>query len=721
MTRIPARSQLTPSRDDPYAIETARQVAERVPAGLLFFAACVVLSSFFDIARFHERAPWMLSFAAAFLAVGMLCFLLVRRFPAWSVPIMVAFVNVIGMGLNAYHAIVGASVAMCLWTLTGLISSAAVFLRWGRADQALASIGAVLLYPLHLAMTNVDVLTWGAGGTYLVIMVAMSIFGAGLYAEYVRSDLHLARTLTEREARLQSYFELAPVGTAVVNPDGTFLEVNDALGRVLGYSREELLRKTWFELPIPDERSAVVALAQNALAGGGDTHLHEARFLRRDGVAIDVTVDMRGLPGPAGMIDHVMVLVQDVTARRRADAERERLLAAELAARQEAEAASRAKDEFLATLSHELRTPLSPILTWSEILRRQTRTPQNVERGLEAMSRNATNLARLIDELLDVSRIESGKLRLDLQPVDLATVVAEAVDVIRPAAEAKRITLALALDATACRVLGDADRLRQVLWNLLSNAVKFTPAGGVVRVTLASDRGHARVTVHDTGQGIRPDFLPFVFERFQQGDTTSTRKHGGLGIGLALVRELAELHGGRAEADSAGEGRGSTFTVEMPLLIDDHPLPRPGSPPQRAEAPRSELATLDGMRVLVVDDDPDSNEVVQNVLVAAGADVRTAGSVDEAFVVLTRWVPDVVVSDIAMPGEDGYALLTRIRSGAAHIGRIPAIALTAYSAPGDREQALSAGFHAHVAKPLQTAELLRAVVAARRSRVPAPH
>lgn len=697
------------ARDDPYAVETARQVGERATPGLLFFGVSVAVSAAFDIARFPERTPWMLGFAAASLVLATLCLVGVRRHPARSTPTLIVFVNLIGMGLNAYHAIVGASVAMCLWTLTGLVCSTAVFLRWGRVNQALASIGTVALYPLHLALTNVDVLTWAAGGTYLVMMVAMSVFGAGLYAGYVRSGLHLTRTLSEREARLQSYFDLAPVGSAIVHPDGRFLEVNDALGRVLGWTRDELLERNWFALPVVDDRAALRALARNALAGSDDTHLREARFVRRDGVTIDATVDVRGLPGPHGTIDHLMVLLQDVTARKRVEAERETLLAAELEARREAEAASSAKDRFLATLSHELRTPLSPVLLWSELLRRGTGSQQDADRGLAAISRNAGNLSRMIDELLDVSRIESGKLRLELQPLDLGRVVLEAVEVIRSAAEQKQVALATTLDPDGCPVLGDADRLRQVAWNLLSNAVKFTPAGGMVGVTVERRNGQVRLRVTDTGQGIAAAFLPFVFERFRQGDTSSTRRHGGLGIGLAIARELTVLHGGRVAVESAGEGQGATFTVELPILAGAR------DPVRGPEAPAITRTTLAGLRVLVVDDDPDSNDAVRNVLAAAGAVVRTAASTGEALAVLARWVPDVLVSDLAMPNEDGYALLARMRSDEARLGRIPAIALTALSAADDRAHALSAGFHAHVAKPPRTDELLHAVVAARHS------
>jgi PAS domain S-box-containing protein len=693
------------TRDDPYADESIRQVGERAPLGLLFFVVCVVLAAGFEIARFPERSGWMLGFGAAFIVLSGLCWIALRRFAARSVEILIVFVNLIGMALNAYHAIVGASVAMCLWTLTGLLGSAAVFLRWGGLNQLLASIGTLVLYPVHLVIGNVDALIWSAGGTYLAVLVAMSVFGAEVYARYLLSSLQLARTLTEREARLQSYFDLAPVGTAVLAPSGTFREVNDDLCRLLGYAREELLARSWLDLPPRIDRGAAQGQVNGALAGANQNRASETRLVRRDGVTIDASVHMRGLPGPRGTIDHVMVLVQDITMQKRADEERERVLAAELDARRQAEAASRAKDDFLAILSHELRTPLSPILAWSDLLRRHALTPDQTDRGLAAIARNASAQARLVDELLDVSRIVSGKLRLDLRPVDFAQVVGEAIDVIRHSADAKGLDLETVVEPGSYHVMGDPDRLRQVIWNLLSNAVKFTPQGGRVRVTLGRGGGYARVVVADTGQGIPCAFLPFVFDRFRQVDTTSTRRQSGLGIGLAIVRELVDLHGGHAVADSPGPDQGAIFTVEIPLLAEDRPI-------EAARSPRSHDVTLDGLRVLVVDDDPDSNEVVRTLLASCGADVRTASSAHEAFEIVARWLPDVVVSDLAMPDEDGYSLLARMRAGE-RLRRVPAIALTAYSSPGDREQALSAGFHSHVAKPVRTAELLGAVVAAR--------
>jgi PAS domain S-box-containing protein len=695
-------------RDDSSADEAGRHVGERAHAGVAFFVGCVILSTGFEIARFPERTPWMLSFALGFVALGAVCLAFIGRRPARSIPVLITFVNVIGIALNAYHAIVGASVAMCLWTLTGLLGSTAVFLRWGGSHQALASVGTLLSYPAHLAAGNVDPLTWSAGGTYLLVMVSMSVFGSAVYARYLQLGGQLARTLSEREAQLQSFFDLAPVGTAVVRRDGTFSEVNDALCHVLGYSRADLLRRQWFDFAHADDRDTLAAHAEEALTGSAAARGHEVRLVRRDGITIDAAVDMQGLPGAGGALDQLMVLVQDISVRKRTESAREELLSAEFEARRQAEAASRAKDEFLATLSHELRTPLSPILAWSDLLRRTRMSPEQADRGLAAISRNAKAQARLIDELLDVSRIVSGKLRLELHPLELAPIVLDAVDGMRPAAEAKGVQIETVLGARARRVLGDPDRLRQVLWNLLSNAVKFTPAGGRIDVELSSDATHARVVVTDTGQGISPEFLPVVFERFRQADTTSTRRHGGLGLGLAIVRELVELHGGRVGVDSPGEGKGATFTVEIPLAPHDHRV-------EPARPPRGTDATLDGIRVLVVDDDPDSNDVVRTVLVSFGAEVRTAGSVAEALETVEGWVPDVVVSDIAMPGEDGYSLVARLRAREI-LGGIPAIALTAYSAPGDRDQALRAGFDAHVAKPVRTPELVHAVLAARDAR-----
>jgi PAS domain S-box-containing protein len=692
---------------DPYEAQVTRLIVDRAPWGFLFFLGCVGLSTVFEVVRFPGRRPWMLSFAAAFTLLAAAAHALIRARPAWSVPVLVGFVNVVGVALNVYHALVGAPVAMCLWTLTALLASSAVIIPWRGRTQAVASLGATLAYPLHLEVGATDLLTWAAGASYLAVVVAMSVFGAALYERHVRAGFRLTSALSEREARLQSYFDFALVGTAVFAPDGACREVNDELCRILGYEREELLARRWDDLTAPAERAAGAALLRRALADPGAPPV-ELRLVRREGVTIHASVGMRGLPGPGG-IDHVIAVVQDVSDRKRIEAEREAVLARELAARREAEAASHAKDTFLATVSHELRTPLSPILAWSDLLRRGQLDREQVQRAIAAIERNAGVQAQLIEDLLDVSRIVAGKLRLDRQPVELEPVVREAVEIVRPAALAKGVELELALDGGGCQVSGDADRLRQVCWNLLSNAVKFTPAGGQVRIALAQDRGAARISVSDTGQGIDPEFLPHIFERFRQADPGSTREHGGLGIGLAIVRELVELHGGRVWAESRGEGRGALFTVELPLLEG---VERTTPAPVGAR----DYAPLDGLRILVVDDDPDSNDVVETLLSSCGAEVRTAGSVPAALALLASWRPDVLVSDLSMPGEDGYSLIARLRTRDPHSPRVPAIALTAYAGPADRDHVLAAGFEAHVRKPFRSAELVTAIETAARRR-----
>jgi signal transduction histidine kinase/response regulator RpfG family c-di-GMP phosphodiesterase len=410
---------------------------------------------------------------------------------------------------------------------------------------------------------------------------------------------------------------------------------------------------------------------------------------------------------------HADALRQEIAERRQAEEERARMLVREQAARAEAELANRTKDEFLATLSHELRTPLTAILGWSHLLRSGKFDGEGVLRGLETIERNARSQSQLIDDLLDVSRIITGKLTLDVRPVDLVAVVGAVVESTRPAAEAKGIELSVELDPAAARISGDAGRLQQVVWNLLSNAVKFTPERGRVLTRLERAGEGARLTVSDTGQGIEPRFLPHVFERFRQADGTTTRQHGGLGLGLAIARHLVELHGGKIEAHSDGENMGTTFTVTLPSV---GPAREPAAkreartpdafdrrPPRRSPA-------LDGLRVLIVDDEPDAREMIEEVLAQCGAAVKSCGSAAEALAVLAEEGADFLISDIGMPDLDGYAFIRRVRqmerlSGAA----VPAVALTAYASPQDREQAVAAGFHKHLAKPLDPEELIAVV------------
>ena len=390
-------------------------------------------------------------------------------------------------------------------------------------------------------------------------------------------------------------------------------------------------------------------------------------------------------------------------------------------ARAAAEAANRSKDEFLATVSHELRTPLNAVLGWAQILQITT-DPDKLRRGLEIIVRNAKLQTQLIDDLLDVSRIISGKMRLDVRPVDLPQVVDAAVEAIRPAAEAKQIRLVRLLDPQAGPVAGDAERLQQVVWNLLSNAVKFTPRGGRVEVRLERVGSQVEIVVADTGIGIGPELLPQVFDRFRQADSSTTGTHGGLGLGLAIVRHLTELHGGTVEAQSPGEGQGTTFVVRLPVSIA-HLDASPGfrvHPSVEAEACRDDPSlSLAGIRVLVVDDEADARETLSQILEHCGAEVTAVSSVDEAMQALPRYRPHVLLSDIGIPGQDGYELIRRVRNLAPEEGgAVPAAALTAFARSEDRRRALLAGFQMHVAKPVEVHELAAVVVNLARGTAP---
>jgi signal transduction histidine kinase/CheY-like chemotaxis protein len=397
-------------------------------------------------------------------------------------------------------------------------------------------------------------------------------------------------------------------------------------------------------------------------------------------------------------------------------AERERLLVREQIARAEAETANRLKDEFLATVSHELRTPLNAIIGWTYMLRNSKLDEATLTRAVETIERNAQSQAQLIEDILDVSRAITGRLRLNIEPVDMASVINAAIDAVQLAADAKGIQLEVTLEPSARRVSGDASRLQQVIWNLLSNAIKFTPEGGRVSVQLERAGGSAQIRISDTGAGISADFLPFIFERFRQADGTSTRRHGGLGLGLAIVRHLVELHGGTVTAESPGEGCGATFTIKLPLAaIPEHPKKRgrnngDSRSKEIASAETRALTSLDGVRVLLVDDDQDTLNMLSTVLSEQRATVQTATSVTEALETLEWYKPDVLVSDLAMPDEDGYTLIRQVRAREAGNGRqTPAVALTAYVRVKDRSRALSAGFNLFVPKPVEPNELITAI------------
>jgi signal transduction histidine kinase/ActR/RegA family two-component response regulator len=383
-------------------------------------------------------------------------------------------------------------------------------------------------------------------------------------------------------------------------------------------------------------------------------------------------------------------------------AEKERLY-------REASEANRLKDEFLATVSHELRTPLTAILGWAHMLRTGQFDGKSASSAFETIERNARAQAQLIDDLLDVSRAITGKLRIDVRPVDPNSFIEAAVEAVRPAAEAKGVRVQRVMDTGLVSVSGDPVRLQQVVWNLLSNAIKFTPRGGRVQVRMERVNSHVEISVSDTGAGIAPEFLPHVFDRFRQADGTTTRHHGGLGLGLSIVRHLVELHGGTVRAESPGEGHGSTFTVLLPVApvyaadaseARVHPAARETLP--AFECPDR----LDGLRVLVVDDEPDTREMLKAGLGHCGALVTTVATAAEALAEISGAPPDILISDIGMPDEDGYELIRKVRTlPAGRGGRVPAIALTAYARTEDRMQALRAGYQMHVTKPVELVEL----------------
>ena len=417
---------------------------------------------------------------------------------------------------------------------------------------------------------------------------------------------------------------------------------------------------------------------------------------------------------------------RDITERRRAEIdnarlyeaaqeaalEREELLESERFARAEAERASQMKDEFLATLSHELRTPLSSILGWSQVLRGGGRSPADLEKGLDIIERNTRVQTQLIEDLLDMSRIVSGKVRLDIQPVEPLAIVEAAIETVRPAAEAKGIRIEKLLDPQAGPVSGDPNRLQQVVWNLLSNAIKFTPRDGKVQVLLERVNSHIEISIADTGMGIEPKFIDHVFERFRQQDSSTTRRYGGLGLGLSIVKHLVELHGGTVRAQSAGQGLGATFSVLLPVAVVHRSPAESRAHPRTSKATAQDIKVVDltGITVLVVDDQPDARNLIARVLSDCNARVVAAANADEALALVESERPNVLVSDIGMPDVDGYEFLRRVRAlGEARGGKVPAVALTAFARSEDRTRALRAGFMVHVSKPVEPSELIATV------------
>ena len=481
--------------------------------------------------------------------------------------------------------------------------------------------------------------------------------------------------------------------------DGVITSWNPAAERMFGYAAAEVVGKPIALIIPPDRLSEEHDVLSRLRRGEAVEHFETVRR-RKDGRLINVSLTVSPIKDGLGRIIGASKIARDVTERRRAEEERGLLLAREQEARSEAEKAIRVKDEFLATLSHELRTPLNAILGWTRMLLEQRLDGEAAHRALETVDRNVQLLTRLVEDVLEVSRITTGSMRLEVRPMSLIPVIEAAVESILPAASSKAIDVAMFLDPAVGPVSGDPSRLQQVVWNLMSNAIKFTSRGGRVEVHLTQVASQAEIRVGDTGKGIPTEFLSRVFDRFTQADSSRTRSHGGLGLGLAIVRHLVELHGGTAAASSGGEGQGATFTVRLPLLAV-----RTLSPAVAVDL-RARAGLLRGLRVLVVDDDPDAREILLVVLRDAGAVASAAASVGEALAVLTRDPPSVILCDLAMPDEDGYAMLRAVRRRHEGEPRIAVAALTACAREDDRREVMAAGFDAHIAKPVDPVRLV---------------
>jgi PAS domain S-box-containing protein len=520
-----------------------------------------------------------------------------------------------------------------------------------------------------------------------------------------------AQSLRISELRYRRLFEAARDGILIL--DAVTLKITDVnpfMTQLLGYSPAEFIGKELWEIGLFSDKDA----SQEAFK-----ELQRTGYLRYEDLPLqDTNGKLRDVEFVSNVYEEdshqvIQCNIRDITARKRAEKERTLLLAAAQSARAEADLANGVKDEFLAILSHELRTPLTSILGWSHLLTDGKLNKQQTARAIETIARNARSQGRLIDELLDISRILTGKLRLDLRAVKLAPLIQAVVDDVRPAADARSINLKAVFNSDIGPILGDPDRLQQIVRNLLTNAIKFTPKGGDVQVRLERHDSHALIIVNDSGQGIATELLPHVFERFRQADSSNTRSNGGLGLGLSIVRQLVELHRGTVTAESSGENAGTTFTVILPLpsLYEVPDAAEKTEPKKKRNSATTEPHSLSGVRVLVVDDERDTRELVAAVLTTCGAEVVSVGSAAEALDQMERQGFDLLISDIGMPEMNGYDLIGRIRQlDLEHGGRTPAVALTAYAGIDDRKRALAAGYGMHIPKPFVAAELISAAI-----------
>lgn len=537
----------------------------------------------------------------------------------------------------------------------------------------------------------------------------------GLVARHFGSTIEAAESrhqLEQDRLRLRAAFMQSPAFMCILRgPRHTFDFVNEPYMELIG--KRDILGKTVAEaIPEIVAQGFIEVLDEVYKTGtpyiGKDAEVFLQKAEEAPLSRVYVNFVYQPIQEPDGSISGIFVHGIDITDEKKGQREREQLLLSEKAARAEAERSSQMKDEFLATLSHELRTPLNAILGWSNVLRSGKVSGKELLAGLETIERNARAQTQIIDDLLDMSRIISGKVRLDVQRIDVQEILREAALTVQAAADAKGIRIQQVLDPLAGPVCGDPSRLQQVFWNLLNNSIKFTERGGRVQVLLERVNSHIEISVVDTGQGIKPEFLPHVFDRFQQEDSTITRRHGGLGLGLAIVKQLVELHGGKVRAKSPGEGKGATFSVILPLTAvheeqhhEDRRHPRAGRPLTTATP-----LSLNGINVLAVDDEPDARALVKTVLEASQANVTTAANAKEALLLAMANKFDVLLCDIGMPDEDGYHFMEKIRDSDGLNATTPAVALTAYARSEDRTKALRAGFQMHLSKPVEPVELV---------------
>ncbi|MBD2255667.1 PAS domain S-box protein [Nostoc parmelioides FACHB-3921] len=516
----------------------------------------------------------------------------------------------------------------------------------------------------------------------------------------LEAELEESRTTLQRQlAEIETIYQSAPIGLNFLDTDLRFVRINQRLAEINGFSVEEHIGRTIREL-LPDLADTAEALLNPILETGKPLLNIEIRGETPAQPGVERIWLESFLPLKDGeRVIGINTVCEEITERKQAEAQRENLLQQEQATREAAERANRMKDEFLAILSHELRTPLNPILGWTKILQSPKVTSDKLQMGLSTIERNAKQQVQLIEDLLDISHIIHGKLSLNFAAIDLSEPIRAALETVHLAAQAKAIGLEVVLDPSVDQVRGDAGRLQQVIWNLLSNAIKFTPTGGLVTVQLTCVDHHAQIQVSDTGKGIQPEFLPHVFELFQQQDSSTTRSFGGLGLGLAISRQLVEAHGGTITVASAGEGQGAKFTVQLPLI--------PVSHSHTPDSFNDQTVDLNNLRVIVVDDEADSLELVKVLLEQEGTVVQVVSSATKALSVLTQAQFDLLISDIGMPEMDGYTFIRQVRTLPPQFNRdIPAIALTAYAGETNQRQILSAGFQIHLAKPIEPQRLL---------------